>query len=262
MADKHASGACVRKDVEVQLLSPAPYVCNGFYTVAFSSRLTYHVYMKFYGRETVEKARRARENGQSLRSIEQLLHVPNSTVSKWVRDIQSPNSFYKNARLLEKKYKESAFHIFDKYSKDGVSVDHAKIFLSLLYWCEGSKYPSTNCVAFSNSDSIMMQAFVTLFRKGFTIDEKKLRVRLQLHSTHNIAKEHNFWSRLLSIPLTQFGKPTITHPNNKRKRVDYRGTCTIKYYDVKLLLQITGIYEYFGSTVCKEGCQRGNGAAC
>lgn len=202
--------------------------------------------MKFYGKEIVEKARLARKKGLSLRTIEKQLDIPNSTISKWVRDIKSDNLFYKKARLLEEKNKNTSIYLLKKYK---VNKDSAKILLSLLYWCEGSKYPSTNCVAFSNSDPSMMETFIKLLRKGFDIKEEKLRVRLQLHYIHNIKKENNFWSTLLKIPLNQFGKPTITIPNNKRKRLKYRGTCTIKYYDVKLLLQITGIYERFSSIV-------------
>ncbi|EKE14926.1 MAG: hypothetical protein ACD_12C00243G0002 [uncultured bacterium] len=199
--------------------------------------------MKFYDKEIVKKAREARKDGLSLRAIEKLINVPNSTISKWVRDIKSTNYFYKNARIQEKKHKDKEHPLFNNYS---VNKYQARIFLSLLYWCEGSKYPSSNCVAFSNSDSSMMKTYIKLLRKGFDIDEKKFRVRLQLHSTHNEAKESNHWSKLLKISLDQFGKSTITIPKNKRKRLDYRGTCTIKYYDVKLLLNIMGIYEQFG----------------
>ena len=200
--------------------------------------------MKFYNKNLVNKARIYRKRGLSLRAIEKQINVPNSTISKWVRDIKSPNYFYKNARLQEKKHKDKESFLFNHYSID---INQAKIFVSLLYWCEGSKYPSSNCVAFSNSDPSMMKTFIQLLRKGFSIDEKKFRVRLQLHSTHNKEKENNYWSELLGIPLVQFGKPTITIPKNKRKRLNYRGTCTIKYYDVKLLLNILGIYEQFGT---------------
>lgn len=199
--------------------------------------------MKFYDKEIVKRARQARENGLSLRAIEKLINVPNSTISKWVRNIKSTSYFYKNARIQEKKYKDKELPLFDNYS---INKYQAKIFVSLLYWCEGSKYPSSNCVAFSNSDPSMIKTFIKLLRKGFNIDEKKFRVRLQLHSTHNEERERNYWSKLLEIPLGQFGKSTITIPKNKRKRLDYRGTCTIKYYDVKLLLSIIGIYEQFG----------------
>lgn len=199
--------------------------------------------MKFYGRKIVEKARLYRKKGLSLRAIEKQLGVPNSTISKWVRDVRSDNRFYKKARFLEKEGKNKLAYLLKNYKVD---KDKAKILLSLLYWCEGSKYPSSNCMAFSNSDSLMMKTFIKLLRNGFDIDEKKFRVRLQLHSTHNIINESKYWSELLGIPMGQFGKPTITTPKNKRKRLNYRGTCTIKYYDVKLLLNITGIYEQFG----------------
>ncbi len=198
--------------------------------------------MKFYGRKIVERARLARRKGLSLRAIEIQLGVPNSTISTWVRDVKSNNHFYQKARLSEREEKNKFSHLLKDYEVD---KDQAKILLSLLYWCEGSKYPSTNCVAFSNSDYVLLKTFIYLMRKGFAIEEEKFRVRLQLHTTHDIRKENNFWSRLLKISLTQFGKPTITIPKDKRKRSVYRGTCTIKYYDVKLLLQLTGIFEAF-----------------
>ena len=82
-----------------------------------------------------------------------------------------------------------------------------------------------------------------LFRKGFNIDENKLRVHLQLHNTHNKKDATNFWHNLLKINKNQFYKPTITSPGRKMKRKNYMGTCTVKYFDVKLLLNIMGIYE-------------------
>jgi len=202
--------------------------------------------MKFYNSKVVEKARELRKKGLSLRKIEREINVPNSTISKWVRDIRSNNIFYKKARLNEKKQKEGNIKIFNNYIFD---KKQAKILLSLLYWCEGSKYPSSNCVAFSNSDPAMMVTFIRLLRKGFNIDNNKLRVRLQYHSIHNINIENKFWSKLLEIPLDQFNKHVVTIPNNKRKRSNYRGTCTIKYYDVKLLLNIIGIYEHLSSLI-------------
>lgn len=198
--------------------------------------------MKLYNSDIVEKARLARRSGNSLRSIEKKLKVPSSTISKWVRDIEFDNSFYKKARLFERDNKNKFKHLTVNYQ---IYKDEARILLSLLYWCEGSKYPSTNCVAFSNSDEMMMKTFIELLRKSFDIKEDKLRVRLQLHSTHDINREFKFWSNLLQIPIKQFGKPTITNPTRNMKRLNYRGTCTIKYYDVKLLLNIIGIYESF-----------------
>lgn len=206
--------------------------------------------MKLHSVDIVEKARLARKTGTSLRSIGKNLKVPSSTISKWVRDIPSDNHFYKKARLFEKFNKNKLINSIKDYKID---KNQAKLLLSLLYWCEGSKYPSTNRVAFSNSDFLMMRTFIKLLRKSFVIDEKKLRVRMQFHSTHDINKENKFWSNLLDIPLDLFEKPTITNPTKNMKRSDYRGTCTIKYYDVKLLLNIIGLYEFFGKRFERRG---------
>ena len=62
----------------------------------------------------------------------------------------------------------------------------------------------------------------------------------------------NYWSKMLKIPKKQFHKSTITAPKNKMKRKNYHGTCTIKYYDVKILWQITGLYELLGSRINGE----------
>ncbi len=214
--------------------------------------------MKFYSREIVEKARLARRGGLSLRSIEKKFKIPSSTLSKWVRDIKSDNIIYKKARVLESANINKYVNIFNNFI---FRNEQLKVFASLLYWCEGSKYPSSNRLDFTNSDPRLIKTFLELLRSGFEIKEDKLRVRLQLHSSQNIKTESYYWSKTLNIPLKQFGKSTITNPNNKRKRLNYRGTCTIKYCDVKLLLQIKGIYEKF-STLIEEGCQSGNGAAC
>lgn len=206
--------------------------------------------MKFYNSQIVEKARALRKQGFSLRKIEQKIKVPSSTISKWVRDIKVDNSFYKKARLIEKVNKDKFKYLAKDYKID---KNLAKVLLSFLYWCEGSKYPATNRVNFSNSDYLMVKMFIKLLRIAFKIKEEKIRVHLQLHTTHDVKKEIDFWSQWLKVPISQFEKPTITKPKNNMKRLNYRGTCTIKYHDVKLLLQITGIYESFTEIFIKGG---------
>ena len=82
-----------------------------------------------------------------------------------------------------------------------------------------------------------------LFRLGFHPKKNKLRVSLQLHTTHNKEKIISFWSKILKIPKSQFYKPTVTKPTKNMKRINYKGTCTIRYYDIYMLLEMMGIYE-------------------
>ncbi len=175
-----------------------------------------------------------------MNELEKRFKVPSSTISKWVRDIAVKSPQYTRAREFELKEKS-------RFKDPPLRVDknNARLFASLLYWCEGSKHPSSNALAFSNSDPAMVHTFISLLRQGFRLDKEKLRVHLQIHTTHEPKKVFQFWSELLGIKREYFHKPTITRPTRKMKRASYLGTCTVKYYDVRLLLQLMGIYERF-----------------
>lgn len=195
---------------------------------------------KFYGENLVNRARRLRRKGIGCREIGEKLRVSSSTISIWTRDIGIDNPWYLKARNREQKFKENYQNIFNGIK---INKNFAKLFASLLYWCEGSKYPFSNTLTFCNSDERLVKTFLSLIRRGFDLDESKFRVHLQLHTTHNKEKVYKYWSNLLNIPETQFYKPTVTKPTKVMKRRNYMGTCTIKYFDVKLLLGIIGLYE-------------------
>lgn len=198
--------------------------------------------MRFYGEEIVAKVRERRKQNISLRKLEEEFGVPNTTISRWVRDIYSDEPNFLKAREKELEYKSRFWHGVRRLRVD---KSGARIFASLLYWCEGSKYPASNQLAFSNSDAAMVKSFLELLRKGFAIDESKLRIHLQLHTTHDVKEVTKLWSNLLNVEKKKFYKPTLTKPTKNMKRRNYVGTCTIKYFDVKLLLQLTGIFEEF-----------------
>jgi hypothetical protein len=198
--------------------------------------------VKLYTSDIVERARKERQNGSSLRTIEKLLNIPNTTISRWVRDIHSDQIIYQRARQKERTLKQIGA---DVVALEKMSRRNVKLLLALLYWCEGSKYPSSGHIAFTNSDFNLIKTFLELLRRSFPIQEDKIKARLQIHSTHDYKEVCLFWSKLLHIPPSQFHRPTITEPTRKMKRQGYLGTCTIKYYDVQLLLQIIGIYEAF-----------------
>lgn len=197
---------------------------------------------KFHSDNIVKEARRLRKKGLSAREIGRRLNVGDSTVLIWCNDIPSKNPYH----LYMQELKEKAKNRSSGVAKDIKINRHlAKLFASIVYWCEGAKYPSSNFVAFSNSDVGLIRTFLTLFRIGFQPKEDKLKASLQLHTTHDKKEITYFWSKILKIPKSQFYKPTITKPTKNMKRKNYKGTCTIRYYDVYLLHEMTGIYEEF-----------------
>lgn len=200
--------------------------------------------MKFHDQKIVKQVRGYRKRGLSLKALEEKFKVSDTTISRWVRDIECSDPNFIRAREKERIYKLEFFNLARDVK---INKDLAKLLTGLLYWCEGAKYPSVNFLSFSNSDPDLVKTFMYLFRVGFEPDESKMKAHLQIHTTHRYKDIVKYWSTLLSIPINQFYRPTVTKPTGRMKRRNYFGTCTVRYYNVRLLLQIIGIFESFSN---------------
>lgn len=198
--------------------------------------------MIIYTNDIVNNARELRKEGLSCRAIGQKLQVSDGTIGRWCKDILINTKQLIKAEETRNKIKTSEVEFLQTLLLD---QDLAKLSVSLLYWCEGTKYPQSKAVSFSNSDPNMIVLFVKLLRESFPLEEKKFKIHLQLHSTHDKKKMFEYWSDLLDIPENQFWVPTITEAKNKMKRQDYFGTCTVRYHDYTILLKMIGIYEIY-----------------
>lgn len=205
--------------------------------------------MKIYSDKIVQKARRLRKKNFSYREIGKILNISDSTIRKWCFDIQAGKGSSLREIRRNEKIRREIFRKGKRFIKrlnfDKISQEQARLLVSLLYWCEGAKYPVETRVNFVNSNEQMMKTFIQLLRKGFDLDEKKFRAHLQIHDTHDFMKLRKYWSKLLNISEAQFIKPTITKPTGNRHRNNYKGTCTLRYYDCQILLRLSAIYENF-----------------
>ena len=209
--------------------------------------------MKIYPEKVVQKARELRTKGLSYREIGRTLSIPDGTIRKWCFHTSGGEGSSRREIERNEETRSSLFEkgkrFIKKLNLNKMSQEQARLFAGLLYWCEGTKYPIASRVNFVNSDEQMMLTFIALLRKGFDINEKKLRAHLQIHDYHNSEEVKGHWSRLLGIPKTQFLKPTVTKPTGNRRRDRYRGTCTLRYHDYRVLLALTGIYKNFATAV-------------
>jgi len=202
--------------------------------------------MKKYTKNFIRKVKEARKSEKlSFSELGKIYKVPKHTIGDWCKGIFSNKSemLKINNERRRKKIKNSGTKIVP--SVCSIGKNQAKLFAAVLYGCEGSKYPAHNGMAFANSDPGLVSAFLKLLRKGFVLQEKKLKVHLQIHTTHNFIKVRKFWSKLLSIKEDRFIKPTITPPTGKKHRLNYIGTCTLRYGDYRVQLELLGIFEEF-----------------
>lgn len=201
--------------------------------------------MKKYKDEDIQKAKDLRhKEGYSFAQLQRITGIPATTIRNWCEDDFLGTRWDTLLRTNERKRRElkdseaGTLESLKRINKDG-----AKIFASLIYWCEGSKYPATNKVELTNSDPNLMKLFVNLFRKAFDLDETKFRIHLQIHDVHNFEELKSFWGNLLGIPSGRFIKPTVTKMKGGKHRKNYLGTCTVRYHDFRIQLKLTGIYE-------------------
>lgn len=198
-----------------------------------------------YSAKLINKARElATKEHLSYKEIGRKLDISDSTISVWCRDIKRGNlrKYVKTSRNIRKSISKS-----DQGVLKNVKIDNntAKVFCGIIYGCEGSKYPASNCVHFTNSEPDLMVSFVNLLRNAYKLDESKWRVHLQIHNDQEFIKLAKYWSQILKIPLHKFYKPTITKAKEGKHRTNYLGTCSVKYYDYKLQLKLIGIFEAF-----------------
>ncbi len=110
-----------------------------------------------------------------------------------------------------------------------------KSLLAMLYWAEGTKAGKISGVVFTNTDPILMLLYLTLLRKVYGIDEARLKIRLHLHHYHRHKETISFWSKLLAVPSSQFGKIYVKKRNrHKRFRKNFQGVCFVRYFDSKI----------------------------
>lgn len=101
-----------------------------------------------------------------------------------------------------------------------------------LYWAEGYKTADTT-TALANTDPAMIRFFIK-WLESLGVQRANLRVRLQLYSDMNPAKEINFWSKVLRLPHSAFRAPYIK--TTRFADITYRngfghGTCNILYHN-------------------------------
>ncbi len=202
-----------------------------------------------------------REQGYSLSEISETLKVSKSSASLWVRSStlseaaqsslakkrsegrqRSGNTHRKRTDLRIKEARAYAAHILKGVE---LNPDTSRLLCSLLYWCEGTKIRRSNTFSFTNSDPQLVATFMRLFRAGFDVDERKLRLSLHVHEYHDTEKQLRFWSRIATIPLEQCHKPYQKPHTAKQTREGYQGCVGIRYHDTDLARRLESIAIVF-----------------
>ena len=156
---------------------------------------------------------------------------------KWIKEIQPLGAKGSHLRRQEV-LKRISNRVDQEIKLITLGVSTQKGLLSMLYWAEGSKGIRSG-VVFANTDPYLISLFITLLRNCYPIIENKLRGRVHIHDYHDEEKVKSFWSKLTSIPGSQFNKSHIKNRSkNKTFRRNLAGICYVKYNSVHLKEEI------------------------
>lgn len=218
-----------------------------------------------YPEKIKQKVRNLRRAGYSIGEIGLQMKIPRNTISGWVKDIRLTErqkerinakiadslvigrslALEANRRKIErwkKDIRRSVKHFADIPLKN---PEIGKLICSLLYLCEGARYPSTRCLVFSNSDAGIIRCFINLLRSSFNIEEDKLRCRVMYRCDQDLEELNKYWSKITKIPLFNFykSKPDRRTKGRATLKKGYKGICAVHYLSTGLQFQLQSIGE-------------------
>jgi len=106
-----------------------------------------------------------------------------------------------------------------------------------IWWTEGTKaYKDkrwknvwVSNVDVTNTNPEIIKIFLAFLRQDLQINEKRLKLQLQIHEGDDIEEFEKYWSELTNIPKDRFNKTIVRPKGNKTGKS--KGTCKIRYSD-------------------------------
>lgn len=200
-----------------------------------------------------------RFKGKSYGEIKNLLGIPKSTLSSWLKELKLPPSIKKI--LIEKgRVPQERLMNFNRRRTQTIKIENQRVrqvatdeikplskyelllIGASLYWAEGynrqDKVPSPY-ISFGNSNPNMVALFLRFLREVLRIPEEKLRPTVQIHHNIKIESVIKFWVKITDIPKERF---LITHQRSRASK-GRRPRNSLPYGTLKL--NVSGRQNFF-----------------
>lgn len=167
-----------------------------------------------------------RKAGHSYNYISRALGISKSTLSDWLADVPYvPNeetirrigvARAASGEAKSKIRRESLFLARKEARRELGKVSRRDIFiLGLgLYIGEGSK--SYEITRFVNADPAVLNLMIRWFTQALGLPKENLRIRMHLYPDCDEKKSLQYWSKMTTIPLSQFQKSSFDRRTDKK----------------------------------------------
>lgn len=211
-----------------------------------------------------DRARTLRQQGASIKEIASTVCVTQSTVSRWVRDIELTSEQQLALRERDPRFAAhlngsgavaaKALEARVQHQQAGrklIASDHDFAILCAFYWAEGEK--ARNALRLSNSDPDLIALFLDLLRRTFGLADDAVRINCNLFADHEQRRHciEDFWLQRLRLPRSSLLKSTVNSYSKYRakKRLNALpyGTCRLVVNDTKIVQTIYGGIHQLGA---------------
>lgn len=167
-----------------------------------------------------------RRKGYSYNYISGVLRISKSTLSDWLADIPyTPNeetikkigkARAASGEAKSKIRRESIFLAQKEARRELGKVSRRDLFmLGLgLYIGEGSK--TAEITRFVNSDPTVINLMIRWFTTALGLPRDNLRIRIHLYPDCDEQRSLRYWSKITSIPISQFHKSSFDRRTDKK----------------------------------------------
>lgn len=222
--------------------------------------------------ELKDTAVQMRQTGISIKTIEQELGIPRSTLSGWFKNIQLTESqqeiLAENSAqgLKQAQEKASDWHRTQKANRliemelatktflDGIEMNDLvslELALAFLYLGEGSKRNSHTSLG--SSDPHIARFYIEAIERLYGVPRNKFRCWLHLRADQNAKELTEYWAHELNLPSTNFGKPSFdARTSDKPTYQEYKGVCLIDCGRVEIQRRLMYIAHGFCDRVSSD----------
>ena len=172
------------------------------------------------------RAMELRKKGHSYNYISEVLNISKSTLSDWLAEIPyTPNaetvSRIGRARAASGEAKSKIRR--DSILEAGIAakrelgrMSRRDLFmLGLgLYVGEGSK--TAEIIGFVNADPSVINLMIRWFTEAIGLPKANLRIRLHLYPDSDERRSLQYWSKITTIPVSQFQKTSFDRRTDKK----------------------------------------------
>ena len=167
-----------------------------------------------------------RKEGHSYNYISGVLKISKSTLSDWLATVlYTPNeetikrigsARAASGRAKSKIKQDSILEAGLQAKRELGKMSRRDVFMVGLglYIGEGSK--TAEITSFVNADPSVINFMLRWFTEGLDLPKKNLRIRLHLYPDCDEKKSLQYWSKMTTIPISQFQKTSFDRRTDKK----------------------------------------------